>query len=84
MVLVKILFNRIISTEEEEFMAVETNNSNLMTPPKRWEYIKLCLSDISQEIVIEYNLVQKATKYRSIYIEVRQGIHGLPQTGLLA
>ena len=56
----------------------------LVTPLKRWEDIKLRLSDIPNEIVTEYNLKQMATKDGSTYIEVRRGMYGLPQAGLLA
>ena len=71
MLLVKILFNSIISTEGEKFMTADIKNFYLMTPLKRWEYIKLRLSDIPDEIVKEYNLKEIATKDGSIYVEVR-------------
>ena len=53
LLLVKILFNSIISTKGGRFMTVDIKHSYPMTPLKikRWEYIKLCLSDIPQEIV---------------------------------
>ena len=84
MLLVKILFNSIISTKGEKFMTADIKNFYLMTPPKRWEYIKMRLSDIPDEIVKEYNLKEIATKDGSIYVEVRRGMYGLPQAGLLA
>ena len=84
MLLVKILFNSIISTEGAKFMTADIKNFYLMTPLKRWEYIKLRLSDIPDEIVKEYNLKEIATKDGSIYVEVRRGMYGLPQAGLLA
>ena len=43
LLLVNILFNNIISTEGARFMTVDINNFYLMTPLKRWDYIKLCL-----------------------------------------
>ena len=65
-------------------MTADIKHFYLMTPLKRWEYIKLRLTDIPTEIVKEYNLEQMATKDGSVYIEVRRGIYGLPQAGLLA
>ena len=59
--LVKILFNSIISTEGAKFMTADIKNFYLMTPLKRWEYIKLRLTDIPTETVKEYNLEQMAT-----------------------
>jgi hypothetical protein len=81
---VKILFNSIISTKRARFMTVDIKNFYLMTPLKRWEYTKLRQGEIPQEIVKEYNLDQKATKYGSIYVEIRKGMYDLPQAGLLA
>ena len=40
-----------------------------MMPLTRPEYIRIKLSDIPNEIITEYNLLEKATKNRSIYIE---------------
>lgn len=39
MLLVKILFNSIISTKGAKFMTAEIKYFYLMTPLKRWEYI---------------------------------------------
>ena len=84
MLLVKILFNSIVSTKGAKFMTADIKNFYLMTPLKRWEYIKLKLSDIPAEVISEYNLMEKATKDGSVYVEVRKGMYGLPQAGLLA
>ena len=59
-------------------MTADIKHFSLMTPLKGWEYIKLRLSDIPNEMVKEYNLKQMATEDGSIYIEVRQGMYGLP------
>ena len=84
MLLVKFLFNSIISTKGATVMTADIKKFYLVTPLKRWEYIKLKLSDIPAEVIKEYNLMEKATKDRSVYVEVRRGIYGLPQAGLLA
>ena len=65
-------------------MTVDIKNFYSMTPLKRWEYIKLCLSDIPHEITEEYNPKQMAPKDGSIYIEVRRGMYGLSQARLIA
>ena len=78
MLLVKILFISIISTKGAKFMTVDIKNFYLMMPFKRWEYIKLKLSDIPAEVINKYNLMEKATKDESVYVEVRRGMYGLP------
>ena len=65
-------------------MTPDIKNVYLMTPLKRWDYIKLRLTEIPTEIVKGYNLEQTARKDGSIYIEVRRGMYGLSQAGLLA
>ena len=84
MLLVKLLFNIIMSTKGANIMTADIKNFYLMTPLKRWEYVKLNLSDIPAEVIKEYNLTEKATKDGSIYVEVRSGMYGLPQVGLFA
>jgi hypothetical protein len=55
-----------------------------MTPLKRPAYVKLKLTDIPEEIIIEYKLRELATPEGSVYIEITKGMYGLPQSGLLA
>jgi hypothetical protein len=42
------------------------------------------ISDIPEEIIIEYKLRDLATDEGSIYIQANKGMYGLPQSGLLA
>ncbi len=41
------------------------------------------LSNISDEVIKEYKLREKATTNGSIYIKAKGGMYGLPQSGLL-
>ena len=81
---VKILFNSIISTEKSRFMTGDIKNFYLMTPLKRWEYVKICLSNIPTELIDECQPQKKVTREGHINIEIRSGIYRLPQAGLLA
>ena len=80
----KILINSVLSTKNAKFMTMDISNFYLMTPLKRAEYIKIRLSDIPDEIIKEYNLMDKVTSNGSIYIKAIRGMYGLPQAGLLA
>ncbi len=78
------LFNSVISTKDARFMTMDISNFYLMTPLHRPKFIRMKLSDIPDEVIKEYKLRQKATKNGSIYIKAKQGMYGLPQSGLLA
>ena len=49
---------------------------------KRYEHLKLKLSDIPSEIIKIYNIKDKATADGSIYVDIRKGMYGLPQARL--
>jgi hypothetical protein len=84
MLVAKVLFNSVISTPGAQFMTMDISNFYLMTPLKRPEYVKLKLSDIPEEIIVEHKLRELATPDGSVYIEITKGMYGLPQAGLLA
>ena len=84
MLVAKLLFNSVISTPGARFMTMDISNFYLMTPLKRPEYVKLKLTDIPEEIIVEYKLRELATPDGSVYIEITKGMYGLPQSGLLA
>ena len=86
MLVFKILLNSVVSTPGAKFMTIDLSNFYLNTPMKRFEYVKLKLSDIPDEIVTEYKLREsgKITADDYIYVEVRKGMYGLPQAGILA
>jgi len=82
--LVKLIMNSVISTEGARFMTGDIKNFYLNTPLKRYEYLRLRLSDLPDEIIEEYKLNEKATPDGMVFLEVRKGMYGLPQAGLLA
>ena len=84
MLLVKLLLNSVISTRGANFMTADIKNFYLNTPLTRYEYIRLKLSDIPEEVIQEYKLRENATADETVYIEIRKGMYGLPQAGLLA
>ena len=83
MLLVKILFNSVVSTPGAKFMSTDISDFYLATPLKRFEYLKLSLRDIPQEIIDEYRLHDKAVNGH-VYVEVRKGMYGLPASGIQA
>ena len=48
------------------------------------EYLCLKMADILPDVVEQYKLATKATEYVWIHVEIRKGMYGLSQAGLLA
>ena len=45
--------------------------------------MKIPIEQIPDEIIAEYNLQNKVHSYGAVYIEIRKGMYGLPQAGML-
>jgi hypothetical protein len=79
----KILINSTLSTKDAAMMIMDIKNYYLGTPLPRFEYMKMFLSRFPEEIVQKYNLNALAVD-GWMYIEIRRGMYGLKQAGLLA
>jgi hypothetical protein len=79
----KILINSTLSTEDAAMMMMDIKNYYLGTPLPRFEYMKMLLSRFPEEIIQKYNLSALAVD-GWVYIEIRKGMYGLKQAGLLA
>ena len=51
---------------------------------ERYKYLKLRLTDLPEDVIKHYDLQKKATPKGFMYVEIRKGMYGLPQAGLLA
>jgi hypothetical protein len=79
----KILINSTLSTEHAEMMMMDIKNYYLGTPLPRYEYLRLPLAIIPDEVIGQYNLKSIAID-GWVYLEIRKGMYGLKQAGLLA
>jgi hypothetical protein len=79
----KILINSTLSTEEAAMVMRDIKNYYIGTPLPRFEYMKMLVSRFPEEIVQNYNLNALAVN-GWVYIEIRKGMYGLKQAGLLA
>jgi hypothetical protein len=79
----KILINITLSTEDAAMMMMDIKNYYLGTPLHRFEYMKMLLSRFPDEIIQKFNLSALAVD-GWVYIEIRKGMYGLRQAGLLA
>jgi hypothetical protein len=64
-------------------MMMDINTYYLVTPLPRFEYMKMLLSRFPKEIVQKSNFNALAVD-GWVYIEIRKGMYGLKQAGLLA
>jgi hypothetical protein len=74
---------KILSTADAAMMMMDIKNYYLGTPLPRFEYMKMLLSCSPEEIVDKYNLGALAID-GWVHIEIRKGMYGLKQAGLLA
>ena len=65
-------------------MTIDIKDFYLNTPMARYEYMRLKICDIPEEVTKNYNLATKVKNDGYVYIEIRRGMYGLPQSGLLA
>jgi hypothetical protein len=79
----KILINSVISTQDAKFLVIDINNFYLKTPLGRFEYMVINLASLPQETIEKYDLNEFA-KDGKFYIEIKKGMYGLPQAGILA
>jgi hypothetical protein len=79
----KILINSTLSTKDAEMMMMDIKNYYMDTHLPRYEYMRMLLSRFPEEIVNKYNLKELAVD-GWVYIEIRKGMYGLKQAGLLA
>ncbi len=81
---VKLLLNSIISTPNAKFMTLDLKDFYLMTPMKSYKYFHMKLELFSQDIIDEYNLVNKVNHNGNVHCQVRHGMYGLPQAGIIS
>ena len=80
----KLIFNSTISTPNAKFMGIDVKNFYLGTPMETYEYMRLPLNIIPQDIINWYKLTKLVHSDGYVYIEIQRGMYGLPQAGILA
>ena len=84
LITVKLLLNSIISTANAKFMTIDIKDFYLMTPMKRYKYFRMKIDLFPQDIIEEFNLMDKVDHDRNVFCEVCRGMYGLPQAGIIA
>jgi hypothetical protein len=81
---VKLLLNSIISIPGAKFFTMDIKDFYLNMPIKRYEYMRLRLSDMLEDVVDHYQLQRLATPDGFVYCKIQKGMYGLPQVGIIA
>ena len=80
---VKLLINDTLSTPNAKLMCADLSNFYLETPMDEFEYMRIPLHVVPDSIMDEYNLHDLVVN-GFLYVEIRKGMYGLPQSGKLA
>jgi hypothetical protein len=77
------ILNSVCSTKAALYMNMDIKNYYLGTPLEIYEYVRIPVSMVPGIIMDEYNL-HALIHNGHLYVEVRKGMYGFPQSGLLA
>jgi hypothetical protein len=79
----KLMFNSVLSTCNARFMGIDLKDFYLMSELDEYEYMRIPLHMLPQQIIDLYDLTDKIID-GYVYAKVRLGMYGLPQAGRLA
>jgi hypothetical protein len=79
----KVLFNSVLSTPGGKFMSADVKDFYLNTDMERFEYMLIQVKYLPEDIMEHYDLWDKVHNGQ-VMVEIRKGMYGLPQAGLLA
>ena len=79
----KIMWNSVISMPNAKFGSADIKNMYLKTPLDQYEYMKMPLRLIPEDIIEHYGLHKKAVD-GYVYTEFMKGMYGFPKAGILA
>ena len=63
---------------------MDIKNFYLNTPLKQYEYPRLKINDIPKDVQQQYESRKTMTSEGWVYVEIRKGMYGSQQVGLLA
>ena len=81
--LIKMHWQSVLSTENAKYMTIDIGNFYTNTSMDCYEYMRMHISKIPQEIIDEYNLLPKVSD-GYVYFRIKKAIYGLKQSGTLA
>ena len=80
----KIMLNSTISTKGARFACADIGNMYTNSRLERPKYMRIHLSDITEEVQEEYNVAEYVDEDRYAYCEINGALYGLAQAGYIA
>jgi hypothetical protein len=80
---VKLHLNSVLSTPGAKYMSIDIKNFYLDTPMTQYEYMWIPVKHIPADIMAQYKLTSLIHN-KMVMVEIRKGMYGLPQAGILA
>jgi hypothetical protein len=81
---VKLLINSTISTPNEKYMTMDIKDFYLNNPMSLYEYMRLQIASIPDDVIKHYNITDHVTPDGYVYCNIQKGMYGLPQAGIIA
>jgi hypothetical protein len=81
---IKLLVNSVISTKNAKMLTLDLKDFYLNTPMERYEYARIKLADIPDDVIKHYNLNELVEPDGYVHIRIEKGMYGLPQAGIIA
>jgi Reverse transcriptase (RNA-dependent DNA polymerase) len=79
----KLLFNSVVSNPGARFASFDIKNFYLNNPMDRYKYMRIPVRDIPDFIMSQYKL-EPLVHNGVVLVEIRKGMYGLPQAGIIA
>ena len=80
---VKLHLNSVVSTPGARYMTIDIKDFYLGTPMEQYEYMWIPVKYIPDDIMQQYQLADLIHN-NMVMVEIRKGMYGLPQAGILA
>ena len=82
----KIHLNSVISDARKgaRYLTSDIINYFLNNPMANFQYMRIHLKDIPNEVVVEYSLLSIAAASGYIYVKIIKGMYGLKESGIIA
>ena len=64
-------------------MSISIKNFYLNTPMTCYEYMRLKLRNLPDDVIFQYNLREKVTKDGYVYTEIWRGMYRIPAAGII-
>ncbi|KAL7476395.1 hypothetical protein ACHAW6_002259 [Cyclotella cf. meneghiniana] len=77
------MINSMLSRTGAKLYTFDISNFYLRTPLDSPEFVRICLNDIPEKFVNEYELTQHDCN-NWVYFKIVKGVYGFPQLGILA